>query len=77
MFSNVTNSSVIHLVKSVKYIAIALEVNIVFHRIHGCYLKWSFILLDSLSKTINVNIVYFKDIQFFPTIFRWSLIWRF
>ena len=74
IFSNVANSSVIHLFQNVKYIAIIVEVNIVVHSIHGCCLKWSLILLDSLSKTINVNIVYFKDINFFPTIFRWTIL---
>ena len=39
MFNNVANSSVIHLVQNVKYIAISLEVNIVAHRIHDCCLK--------------------------------------
>ena len=58
MFSSVANSSVIHLVQNVKYIAITLKVKIVVHRLHGRFLKWSFIYLDLFSKTISVNIVY-------------------
>ena len=77
MFSNVANSSFIHLLQNVKHIVIILKVNIVVHRLHGCCLKRIFILLDSLSKTINVNIVFLNDIQFFPTIFYGLLIWHF
>ena len=77
MFSNVANSSFVHILQNVKHIVIILKVNIVVHRFHGCCLKRIFILLDSLTKTINAIIVFLKDIQFFPTIFYGLLIWHF